>query len=134
MFTPNLSAVRGGVVAALIASGLALGTVAAPPASAATWDTATKVHGAKLQFCKVKRKPRVFTLRMRLVNKAGDHRHRGFIYANGVKRMEVRARAGRISKVKAIRVRSGFSFVTGVGEINGPTAGGGHSLAETPRC
>lgn len=134
MFTPDLSAVRGGVAAALIVSGLAVGTFAAPPASASTWDTVTTVHGAKLQFCKVKRKSGVFLLRMRLVNKAGKHRHRGFIYVREVKRMEVRARAGRISKVKAIRVKSGFSFVTGVGDINGPTAGGGHSLSETSRC
>lgn len=123
--TPTI--LRGAVAAT------ALLLVTATPAAAA-WKTETTVHGAKLQACRatVDGKP---VLKVRLDNRKGKHAHRGGIHRVGSEQSRtLRAAAGRISAVRQIGAPAGASFETYVGDINGPSAGGGVDVSRLPRC
>lgn len=116
---------------AVAATALLLAT-AAP--SAAAWKTETTVHGAKLQACRstVDDRP---VIQVRLDNRSGEHAHRGGIHrVDSEQSRTVRAAAGRISRVKRIGAPAGSGFDTFVGEINGPSAGGGVDVSRLPRC
>lgn len=117
--------------AAVAATALLLAT--ATPATAA-WKTETVVHGAKLQACRATVDDRP-VLKIRLDNRQGKHAHRGGIHRTGSQQSRtVRAAAGRISAVKQIGAPAGASFETFVGEIDGPSAGGGVDVSRLPRC
>lgn len=110
--------------------------VSASPAHAA-WGSFTNVHDARAQLCKVRLDDGVFRVRLRLDNRKADHAHRGLLYRDrdgGTTSTKVRADAGAVSGVKAVRWRSGDSLVSAVGEIDGPSAGGGVGIGEIPRC
>ncbi|MCH1864910.1 hypothetical protein [Nocardioides sp. CFH 31398] len=122
----------------LAAAGLLAGGLVglAPTSASAAYETVTTVHGAKLQACRA-------TLggdraiRFRLDNRGARHAHEGGVFRNRgevTDSFRVRASAGRLSGVKAVRLRAGDRLDSYVGEVDGPGAGGGFSRAELPRC
>lgn len=122
---------RSSLRASAAATALLLATAA--PADAA-WKVITNVHRAKLQVCRTTVDGEQH-LKLRLDNRRGQHAHRGGLYRLDEEMTRgVRVKAGKISRTKLIPAPPGSSFDTYVGEIDGPTAGGGFSPAEAPRC
>lgn len=123
--TPTLLRGAAAATALLIAT--------AAPATAA-WQSVTVVHGAKLQACRttVDGSP---VLQVRLDNRQGKHAHRGGIHRTGSQQSRsFRAAAGKVSPVKRIGAPAGALFETYVGDIDGPSAGGGVDVSSLPRC
>ena len=129
---PTLS--RRLALATVTALGLGTATlVAATPAQAADWTTVLSVDKATTQLC---RKPAAggIQIRIRLDNRRADHAHLAGISRNGGAEASVRARAGELSSVKSLVVRTGDHLVVGMGEITGEGLGDDVALSSIRPC
>ena len=124
------------VLLALLAPLVAVLLVTTSPPADAAWTQLTRIHDARLHACKVRQR-HGWRIKLRINNRGGEHTHLGRIYRhrNGdYVTLQVRARAGRISKVKGINWRRGDAMDSGVFDTSGVGGGGGFHPSELERC
>jgi hypothetical protein len=111
--------------AALLALILTALTLVAPAADAA-WTTWGKRHGASAQVCRETLPGDRVRIKLRLDNRGSDHWHRATIFRDRggvITEIEVRAAAGRLSRVRSIVLAPGDEAGLTVHEPDGGAAG-----------
>lgn len=122
-----------GLLTALLLAPMAL----LAPAANAAWGSVITIDRARLQVCKVALGDGRQRVKVRLDNTRAAHAHLGGISRtrNGQRQsIELRAAAGRVSRVDSLVWRRGDQLTGGIGELDGRGAGGDFSLGDVPRC